>query len=607
VSNNSSDLIGRIPGGRKLVAVVYIDMVGYSRLIELNDGETLERLRSLRRFLIDPAINEHGGRIVQTAGDSLLIMFDSIDGAVRFSVHMQQQVPEYDRDQPSDRAIRFRVGINIGDVIADGTDLHGDSVNVAVRLQAECPSGGICVSRAVRDHVHGRLALGFEELGALNLKNIIRPVEAFVLRFHNASTTPPNSVPRSPVQSASETLLPDKPSIAVLTFANMSSDPEQEFFSDGIAEDIITILSNSPALFVIARNSSFAYKGRVVDVRTAGRELGVRYILEGSVRKSGSRVRVTAQLIEAATAAHIWAERFDRDVADIFAVQDDITARVSATILPVMERSERERAVRRPPNDLDAWECYHRGMWHFSKTEPLENVRARELFQRAITLDPGFSAAHAGLAFTYQVEGINFRELEARDETIPHAIEHARQSIAANPADGAGHAALASALQASGQHREAMIEASLAVSLAPNSALAAGALGYALAFGGQPREAVEHLKKAILLSPFDPQMSRWLSHIARSYYLAGDYEAAIATGQRLCRSFPKVRAGYRTLIAAFGQMAQVELARSLLLEAEQRFGSAFFGPMIARAPELSEQAYCHMVDGYRKAGWNKVN
>ena len=245
-------------------------MVGYSRLIGLDDAGTLERLRALRRNLIDPAIEEHGGRIVQTGGDSLLIVFDSIDGAVRCAVKVQQQVPIHDGDQPPDRAIRFRVGINIGDAIADGTDLHGDAVNVAARLQAECPPGGICVSRSVRDHVHGRLNLAFEELGALNLKNIAHPVEAFVVRLDAAATTP-KSVERSLVQGTGEALpLPGKPSIAVLAFTNMSGDVDQEYFSDGIAEDIITELSRSRSLFVIARNSSFTYKGRAVDVKQVG-------------------------------------------------------------------------------------------------------------------------------------------------------------------------------------------------------------------------------------------------------------------------------------------------------------------------------------------------
>ena len=264
--------------GRRLIAVLHADMVGYSRLIGLDDVGTLERLRSLRSTLIDPAIDEHGGRIVNTGGDSLLIVFDSVDGAVRCAVKVQQQVPARDGDQPPDRAIRFRVGINVGDVIPDGTDVHGDVVNVAARLQAECPPGGICVSRAVRDHVQDRLDLAFEELGPLKLKNIARPVEAFVLRTDEAATEP-ESVEQSFAHNTGKSLpLLDKPSIAVLAFTNMSGDLEQEYFSDGVAEDIITELSRSRSLFVIARNSSFTYKGHAVNVKQVARELGVRYV-----------------------------------------------------------------------------------------------------------------------------------------------------------------------------------------------------------------------------------------------------------------------------------------------------------------------------------------
>jgi adenylate cyclase len=363
--------------------VLYADMVGYSRLIGLDDAETLERLRALRHDLIDPAIEEHGGRIVQTGGDSLLVMFDSIDGAVRCAVRVQQQVPILDAGHPLDRAIRFRIGINIGDAIADGTDLHGDAVNVAARLQAECPPGGICVSRSVRDHVHGRLDLSFEALGTLNLKNIARPVEAFLLRPAAAAAL------QSVVHGTGEALpLPGKPSIAVLPFTNMSGDPEQEYFSDGIAEDIITALSRNRSLFVIARNSSFTYRGRSVDVKQVARELGVRYVVEGSVRRTSERVRISAQLIDAETGNHVWAERYDRRLVDVFDVQDEITAAVSRSIGPAISHAERQRAIRKRPETLDAWEAYQRALWHQAKGGVASIEQARHFLGRAIELDP---------------------------------------------------------------------------------------------------------------------------------------------------------------------------------------------------------------------------
>jgi TolB-like protein len=309
-------------------------MVGYSRLIGLDDAGTLERLRSLRRNLIDPAIEEHGGRIVQTGGDSLLIVFDSIDGAVRCAGKVQQEVPIHDGDQPPDRAIRFRIAINIGDAIADGTDLHGDAVNVAARLQTECPPGGICFTRAVRDHVQDRLDLVFEELGALSLKNIARTVEAFLLKLEDQTS-------KRKALSRFDPIPPlDRPSIAVLPFQNMSGDPEQEYFADGIVEEIITALSRIRSLHVIARNSSFYYKGKSPDARQVGKELGVRYILEGSVRKAAGRVRITGQLVDATTGAHLWADRFEGDLTDIFRIQDRVTVEVVSAVEPQIRAAE---------------------------------------------------------------------------------------------------------------------------------------------------------------------------------------------------------------------------------------------------------------------------
>ena len=433
-ASGSSTPIGRLEDRRKLIAVVYADMVGYSRLIGLDDAGTLQRLRTLRREVIDPAIDEHGGRIVQTGGDSLLIVFDSIDGAVRCAVNVQQQVPIHDGEQPSDRAIRFRIGINIGDAIADGTDLHGDAVNVAARLQAECPPGGICVSRSVRDHVRGRLDLTFKELGALNLRNIAYPVEAFVLRLADDQVTP-KSMERSLVADTREALpLPDKPSIAVLAFTNMSGDPGQEYFSDGIADDIITELSRSRSLFVIARNSSFTYKGRAVDVKQVARELGVRYVVEGSVRCSGNRIRVTAQLIDAETGNHIWAERYDRTLEDVFAVQDEITGAVAVAIEPEVAEMERQRAVRRPPASLSAWEAYQSGLWHMARIGAAENEAAKNFFLRAIRLDSNFAPAYAWLAYVIRYEAVLYQRrgiAEALDEAYPVA----QRAVSLDPLD----------------------------------------------------------------------------------------------------------------------------------------------------------------------------
>src|SRR5271165_3763013 len=348
---------------RRLAAILAADIAGYSRLIGADEEGTLARLRAHRRELIDLKIAEHRGRLVKTTGDGLLVEFASIVDALRCATEVQAAMTERNAAVPADSRIEFRVGINVGDIVVEDGDIFGDGVNVAARLEGLADPGGICVSARVQEDAAGRLDLTFEDMGDQSLKNIARPI-----RVYRARLTPSDTAPKAtPTESPPILALPDKPSIAVLPFANMGSDPEQEYFADGIAEDIITLLSKSRGLFVIARNSTFTYKGKAVDVSQVERELGVRYVLEGSVRKAGNRVRVTEQLIAAATGEHLWGERYDRDLTDIFVVQDEITESVSVAILPTVDRTERERAARKPTNSLDAWECYHRGMWHIAK------------------------------------------------------------------------------------------------------------------------------------------------------------------------------------------------------------------------------------------------
>jgi len=530
--------------------VVYADMVGYSRLIGLDDSGTLDRLRAVRSQVIDPAIAEHGGRLAQTGGDSLLIVFDSIDGAMRCAVKVQQQVPDHDVGHAPDRTIRFRIGINIGDAIADGTDLHGDAVNIAARLQAESPPGGICVSRAVRDHVHGRLDLAFEELGALSLKNIARPVEAFVLTFDTG--TAPKSLEESLFHNTPEVLpLPDKPSIAVLPFTNMSGDPEQEYFSDGVAEDIITELSRSRSLFVIARNSSFTYKGHAVDVKQVGRELGVRYVVEGSVRRSGARVRVTAQLVDTKTGNHIWAERYDRNVIEVFAVQDEITAAVTAAILPAVTDAEQQRALRKLPENLGAWEAYQRGLWHVAKANAADNGRAKEFFEQAISLDTTFAAAYSHLALTFIREG-GVYATRRFDDASKLAGTTTLKAIENDPNDSDALAILAFATQTAGNVEGARERISLALASNANSPLAHGFNGALLVWSGHPSEGRDELLIALRLNPRDPDNSYFATQIVISHYFEHDYTSATAAAKRAIAQYPGYPSPYRWLAAALG-------------------------------------------------------
>jgi adenylate cyclase len=566
------DVAGKAAGGRKLIAVVYADMVGYSRLIGLDDAGTLHRLRTLRRALIDPAIREHGGRVVQTGGDSLLVAFDSIDGAVRCAVRVQQQVPVYDGDQPPDRRIRFRIGINIGDVIPDGTDLHGDGVNIAVRLEAAGPVGGICVSRTVRDHVHGQLDLAFEPVGELTLKNIARPVEAFVLRLDptaetsevsKLTSTPPDvGLSNAPYLPAVPLALPDKPSVAVLPFRNMSGDPEQEYFADGITEDITTALSRLRWFFVIARNSSFTYKRKVVDVRLIAHELGVRYVLEGSVRKGGDRLRVTAQLIDATTGNHIWAQRYDREVADFFALQDDITSNVVATIEPQLYAAEDIRAKHKRPESLNAWDCVARALSLTMKVTKHDNAAAQDLLKKAIAIDPSYAQAHSILAFSLSLA--NSWSWQPSESVLEPAWDFAQNAVRLDVDDPWAHLALGHLHRQRRELEDAVAEFQNAVALNPNFAFAHTHLGLALCFLGRSEEALVELDTAERLSPRDFQAG--LNNTARAIacFIDRRYRDGVDFARRATRQDADSVGAHHLVVVNSALAGEVEEARKAL-------------------------------------------
>ena len=467
--------------------------------------------------------------------------------------------------RPPEARIRFRIGINVGDVIVDGSDVHGEGVNVAARLQAECPPGGICVSRGVHDHVRGRLDLAFEALGALNLKNIAEPVEAFVLRTEIAATTP-NSVERSLVHGTGEALpLPDKPSIAVLAFTNMSGDPEQEYFSDGIADDIITELSRSRSLFVIARNSSFTYKGRAVDIKQVGRDLGVRYVLEGSVRRSGGRVRVVVQLIDAETGNHIWAERYDRALEDVFAVQDEITTAVVTAILPAVAVAELRRVLRKPPESLGAWEAYQRGMWHVGKASLTESEQAKPFFQRSISLDAAFAPAYTALANIFLDDAATYGTRSWEVE-VQQAVEWARKAVALDQDDPEAQAALGGCLFLAGDRDDGRECVSLAVAIDPNSSGANFQRGALLITDGQASEGRVFIMKTIRLDPRGPHTPKYKSFLAASYYFECDFESAVEVATRSLARFPNYPRAHRWLAAALGQLGRTREAGAALHE-----------------------------------------
>jgi adenylate cyclase len=479
-----------------------------------DEAGTIETLKS-HRDLMGGVIRQHAGRVVDAVGDSLLAEFPSVVDAVASAVAVQSGLEAQNEDLPADRRMLFRIGVSLGDVIAEGDRIYGDGVNIAARVQALAEGGGVSISGTAFDHVEGKLGLEFEDLGQRELKNIPRPVRVYrvqVSQDHEvaAGLTVPG--------------FSGRPAIAVLPFDNLSGDADQEYFSDGIAEDLITRLSAWRWFPVIARSSSFVYKGAAVDIKRVSRELGVRYVVEGSVRKIGDRVRVTAQLIDATTGHHVWAERYDRELRDIFALQDEITEAIAAAMSPELKQFETERTVQRDPASLDAWECAHRGWWHLFQATEDRNSRARSFYEEAIRLDPQLVWAHYGLAVTHfndVIDGL----AEAPGQSIAEIVRAARRCVALDDKDPFGHFALGIAYSLTGQQEELLAALRLAVELNPSLASGYRWLGLYLAFAGQPDEAIATLEKGMRLSPQDPQMWHFLFGMA----------AAHAVGRRVDR------------------------------------------------------------------------
>jgi adenylate cyclase len=579
---------------RRLAAILAADVAGYSRLMGEDEEGTHERLKAHFRELVDPKIEEHRGRTVKNTGDGLLAEFPSVVDAVRCAVEVQRGMIDREPDVPEERRIRFRIGVNLGDVIVEEHDIFGDGVNVAARLEALAEPGGICVSRMVRDQIRDKLPYPFEDMGEQSVKNIARPVRVY--RVHDTDTGAKISIARA----ASVLPLPDKPSIAVLSFTNMSSDPEQEFLADGIAEDVITALSRYSSLFVIARNSSFTYKGQAFDVKRVGRELGVRYVLEGSLRKAGDRIRVTAQLVEAETGKHIWAERYDRDLADIFAVQDEITEAVTIAVAPAIADAELHRAMRKPPGSLDAWAAYQRGLWHLSKYTSADDVIAEKFFLQATDLDPAFSGGYGGLAMA-QGQAADLHA-PGRPETMSSIEALVRKAIALDGADADARSLLSNALWRRADYDGARAEAERALAMTPNLASAHDMFGATLIFSGRPEEGVAALERSIRLDPRDPRSAHRLNRLAVGLYFSGEYVAAVEVAQRAIRLYPNFPLSYRWLAAALGQLGRTEEAGTALEKAISVSPSSFAMYVRERVPWMRPEDYAHMLEGLRKAG-----
>jgi len=574
---------------RRLTAILAADVVGYSRLMEADETATLMSLKAHRDELLEPEIAGHNGRIVKLMGDGVLAEFASVVDAVNCAVELQRGTAARNDGVPQDRRIVFRIGINLGDVIVEGNDIYGDGVNVAARLEGLAEPGGICLSATVHDHIAGKVSLNFEDGGEHKVKNLTRPVH--VWRWRDQSGEPPRPA----------LALPSKPSIAVLPFDNLSGDPEQAYFADGIAEDIITALSRIRWFFVIARNSSFAYKGKSVDVRQVAQELGVRYLLEGSVRKAGTRVRLSAQLIDGATGNHIWAERFDREMVDIFDLQDELTQTIAGAIEPALSQAERQRAKAKRPESLDAWDVYQQGMSHLHRRTELDLAEAADLFGRAIEADPGLVSAYAAASECrfFQIVGGFAEGLETARQT---GLAMARTAVDLDQQDAGARYALGRIYIARREHDLAIPELTRAIEFNPSYAWAHFALGMAYATSGRAEDAIGPIEAAMRLSPHDPFLGQFMVHLGSAYLFMGQPERAREWAERAL-SEPNIQwSRYALLISALGYLDRRDAARRAISDLLAFRPEITVGAVGAWWPISDDRSRDCLLDGLRRAG-----
>jgi adenylate cyclase len=540
------------PAERRLSAILFADVAGYSRLVGKDEEGTLARWKAHWSDLIEPTIKGHDGRVVRITGDGVLTEFASVVNAVRCAVEIQRGMAARNADIAPEQRIEFRIGINFGDIIIDDNDVWGDGVNVGARLEALADPGGICVSGRVQEDVQGKLDVAFQDLGERELKNIARPVRIYRVVLAADRTTAP------------QLSLPDKPSIAVLPFQNMSGDQEQEYFADGLTEDIITALSRQPWFFVIARNSTFTYKGKAVDVREVARQLGVRYVLEGSVRKAANTVRVTGQLIDAAQGTHLWAERYDRELLDIFKLQDDITNSVIGSIEPQILAAEAARASRKPPHSFDAWDLVMRALPHLWRLSTEEHQQAQELLRQAIDLDANYANAHALLGWSY-ISMFNLDTRRPIGEFTDQALAAGNTAVTLDDQDPWGH--LVSGLGHARRRRPelALSHLSKAVSLNPNFALGHAGLGYALAAGGKPELGLESVEWALRLSPRDPFLAIYAPTVQyMALFALGLYEDTLAVCRATAARYPNHAGAWRLMTVSLGMLGRIDEAKEAL-------------------------------------------
>jgi adenylate cyclase len=576
---------------RRLAAILAADVVGYSRLMGGDEEGTLVALKTLRQSLFDPTITEYRGRIVKTTGDGILAEFSSSVEAVRCALSIQRALPERNAQFPPERKIAFRIGVHVGDIIIEDGDIFGDGVNIAARLESIAAPGGVCISDDAYRQVRDKLDVTFEDAGEQELKNIARP-----MRVYQFGREAPGA---GATASAGGLPLPDKPSIVVLPFQNMSGDPGQEYFTDGMVEDITTGLSRFKWLFVIARNSAFTYKGRAIDVNKVGRELGVRYVLEGSVRKAAGRVRITAQLIEAETRKHIWAERYDRAIDDIFALQDEITISTVAAIEPSLRQAEIERAKRKRPEHLGAYDLVLRAIPLLDTLMPDEALRAIPVLEQALSLEPDYAVAHGYAAMCHE---ILYVRAGRQEENRVKSVRHGQAAISLGQDDAVALTWGGNAIGMVEHDRvlaQDAFEAALAISPSTAAAYMWGALN--LGWAGEAERAIEWGEHGIRLSPFDPSMIASLHGMFLGHFFRRRYDEAATAARRAIRSKPGFSISHMMHAAALSRLGRVDEARAAagrVLELQPNFSSSGQVIAVGAIPSLAEP----LVEAMRAAG-----
>jgi TolB-like protein/class 3 adenylate cyclase len=574
---------------RRLAAVLAADVASYSRLMGVDEEGTLAALKALRRELIDPKIAEHRGRIVKTTGDGALVEFASVVDAVRCAVDIQRAMAGHSSTVPEDRRIEFRIGINVGDIIIDEGDIYGDGVNIAARVEALASPGAICLSDNAYQQIKGKLALDVSDLGEQKLKNIAQLVRVYGVRLDGS--------PASPVLT-----LPDKPSIVVLPFQNMSGDPEQEYFADGMVEDIITELSRFRHLFVIARNSSFTYKGQAVDVKQVGREFGVRYVLEGSVRKAANRVRITGQLIDAGTGTHLWADRFDGPLQDIFDLQDQVTTSVVSAIAPKLQRAEIERAKRKPTESLDAYDYYLRGIENLHHRTGPATEEALRLFDLAIELDPQFASAYGMGAWCYVIrrsQGWVTDRTEGAGEgarLAQRAIELGKDDAVALSVGSFAHTYFVHDFDTGALFSDRALQ------LNPNLAPAWWYSGWIRLWRGEHDIAIKHFERFKRMSPLDPFMSGMHSGTAFAHICAGRYQEAATDADRALSESPNLYQALRVAAASYALAGRIEQAQKVMFRVRQIDPTLRISNLNELTPLRRHEDIVRNAEGMRKAG-----